>query len=147
MNLKIVKILILVLISSASFGQTGTIRGTIKDAANKEDIIGGTVKIEGTQLGALTDINGFFEISKVPVGKVNISISYVSYKTKSIPNVAVVANNVTEINTFIEEDKTTLQEVKIVAQRMTNTEISVISEIKAAQQIVSGISADRKSVV
>ena len=145
MNLKIVKILILVLISSASFGQTGTIRGTIKDAANKEDIIGGTVKIEGTQLGALTDINGFFEISKVPVGKVNISISYVSYKTKSIPNVAVVANNVTEINTFIEEDKTTLQEVKIVAQRMTNTEISVISEIKAAQQIVSGISANQIS--
>jgi TonB-dependent receptor len=128
-------------ITISTFAQSGTIRGTIKDAVSKEDIIGGTVKVEGTTLGVLTDINGFFQISKVPAGKIKLIISYVSYKTKTIDDINIIAGNVTEVNTFLDEDKVMLQEIKVVGQRLTNTEVSVISEIKAAQQIVSGISA------
>nr|WP_299422368.1 TonB-dependent receptor [uncultured Emticicia sp.] len=128
------------LFSIISFAQTGFVRGTIKDASTNEDIIGATVKIDGTTLGAATDINGFFSISNVPVGKKKVVISYVSYKTKEI-NIDVEAHKVTEINTVIQEDKVVLQEVKVVANRITGTEVSVISEIKASQMVVSGISS------
>lgn len=128
---------------SVAFAQTGIIRGTLKDAITKEDIIGATVRIDGTQLGAATDINGFFSIGKAPVGKVKLIISYVSYKTKTITDVTVEEGKVTEINTAIEEDKVALQEVKVVATKLTNTEISVISEIKASQMVVSGISSQQ----
>ena len=118
----------------------GVVRGTIKDAATDEDIIGATVKIDGSTLGAATDINGFFSIAKVPAGKKKVIISYVSYKTKEI-EINVEADKVIEINTTIQEDKVVLQEVKVVANRITGTEVSVISEIKASQMVVSGISS------
>ncbi len=121
--------------------QTGTIRGNIKDAVTKEDIIGATVIIEGQNKGASADINGFFSLNRVAPGVYSLKISFVGYKTKTIPNVKVEAEKVTEINTVIEEEGATLQEVRVVGQKLTNTEVSVISEIKAAQQIVSGISA------
>ncbi len=141
MNAKFkVSFLFLFLFSIIAFAQTGVVRGTIKDAATDEDIIGATVKIDGSTLGAATDINGFFSIAKVPVGKKKVIISYVSYKTKEI-EINVEADKVIEINTTIQEDKVVLQEVKVVANRITGTEVSVISEIKASQMVVSGISS------
>jgi outer membrane receptor protein involved in Fe transport len=144
MKSKTLQILIVLLLTTLSVvAQTGTIRGTIKDAKTKEDLIGTTIKIDGTTLGASTDINGFFTINKVKTGKVTLKITYVSYKEKVIDNIEIKDGIVTEINTFLEEDKALLNEVKVVASRMTNTEISLISEIKAAQMVVNGISAQQ----
>ena len=133
----------LFLLASFTFAQTGTIRGTIKDTKTNEDIIGATVLVAGTQLGAATDVNGFFSISKVPAGKVTLVLTYISYRKKEIKDVTVEADKVTEVNTGMEDEATVLQEVRIVSQKQTNTEISVISEIKAAQNIVSGISSQQ----
>ncbi len=134
-------ILILIASISFTFAQEGTIRGTIKDAKSKEDLVGATVFIEGLSKGAAADINGFFTIGRVPVGSYKIKISFVGYNPKFIENIKVVADQVTEINAFVEEETSTLNEVKVIGQKLTNTEVSVISEIKAAQQVVSGISA------
>ena len=136
-------VLLQIALISSAFSQTGTIRGSIKDSKTNEDLIGATVLIEGTTMGAATDVNGFFSISKVPVGKVKLVLTYVSYKKKEIPNVTVEAEKVTEINTQMDDEATVLQEVKVVGARQTNTEVSVISEIKASQNIVSGISSQQ----
>jgi outer membrane receptor protein involved in Fe transport len=130
-------------ISVNAIAQTGTIRGNLKDAKTNDDLIGATVKVEGTTFGAMTDVNGFFSISKVPVGKVKIKITYVSYKDKILNDVEVKDGIVTEINTNMEEEGSVLQEVKVVASRMTNTEVSLMSEIKASQMVVNGISAQQ----
>ena len=121
--------------------QTGVIRGTIKDVKSKEDIIGATVLIQGSTKGAATDINGFFTFGKLAVGTYSLKISFVGYQSKIYENVKVEADQVTDLNLTIAEESSTLAEVKVVAQRLTNTEVSVITEIKAAQLVVSGISA------
>lgn len=131
------------LLSFATFAQTGTLRGTITEAKTKETLIGATVRIAGTQLGAATDVNGFFSFAKVPAGSYTVEVTYVSYNTETIPNVKIEADKVTEINTALLESAATLAEVKVVATRQTNTEVSVISEIKASQNIVSGISSQQ----
>ncbi|MES2794535.1 MAG: TonB-dependent receptor [Bacteroidota bacterium] len=119
----------------------GTIRGYIKDAVSKEDIIGANIFVESVAKGAAADISGFFSIGKLPVGTYRIRITSVGYKTKFIENVEVLADKVTELTIYTENETLALTEVKVVGTKLTNTEVSVISEIKAAQQIVSGISA------
>jgi len=131
------------LLSLTAFAQTGTVRGTITDAKTKESLIGATVRLVGTQLGATTDVNGFFSLAKVPGGVYTVEVTYVSYRTENIANVKVEADKITEINTALLEAAATLAEVKVVATRQTNTEVSVISEIKASQNIVSGISSQQ----
>lgn len=123
--------------------QQGTIRGTIKDAKTQEVLIGATVRVAGTTTGVSTDVEGFFTLPKLSAGVYTLEVSFVSYRTETIANVEVQADKVTEVNTALLEESTTLEEVRIVASRETNTEISMISEIKAAQQIVSGISAQQ----
>ena len=134
--------LVLLFAANQSFAQaSGTLRGTIKDVKTKEDIIGGTVFIQSLGKGAATDINGFFSFAKLPVGNYSIKVSFVGYQPLLLSDVKVEADKVTDLNLTISEASSTLQEVKVVAQKLTNTEVSVISEIKASQLVVSGISA------
>ncbi|MHA8106835.1 TonB-dependent receptor [Aquirufa sp. 5-AUSEE-100C1] len=119
----------------------GTIRGTIKDSKTKEDIIGATILVQGINKGAATDVNGFFSFGKLPAGSYSLKVSFVGYESKIYEGVKVEPNQVTELNLSLAEESATLAEVKVVAQKLTNTEVSVISEIKAAQLVVSGISA------
>lgn len=141
---KFYKILSLTLLFSTQiFAQSGTIRGYIKDAKTNEELIGATVAVEGTSLGAITDLSGFFTINKVPAGTYNVVITYISYQTKKLEKVRVETSQVTEINALLIEDNATLEEVKVIAKRITGSEVSVISEIKAAQMVVNGISSQQ----
>ncbi len=135
---------LLVGISSLAIAQTGSIKGQIMDAARKEAIIGGSVILKGTTppVGTSTDVEGNFEITNVPTGKQTVIISYVSYRPKEV-EVTVYPNQAILINSTLEEDVATLNEVKIVGQRATFTDVSVITEIKQAEQIAVGISAQQ----
>ncbi|GAB3333299.1 TonB-dependent receptor [Larkinella ripae] len=137
----------LLFFSLAAFAQSGSLKGTIKDAKNNEAIIGATIQVVGSNpvLGSVTDIEGNFEIAKVPAGVLQLQISYVSYATKTIDNVRVEAGKTTLINSALEEDNKTLAEVIVKGQRGTNTEMAVITEIKQIEQVAVGISAQQIS--
>lgn len=134
---------LLLLSVSIAFAGPGVIRGVIKDAKTKDALIGATIMIEGSQMGAAADVEGKFEIANVPAGTHKIIISFVSYKTKEIPNVRVESGNTTVIDTEMDEEGTALQEVVVRGARATNTEVAVISEIKQMKPIAVGISAQQ----
>lgn len=47
--------------------QAGKIKGTIVDSKTGEPVIGASVKVKGTKIATITDIDGKFEIN-APVG-------------------------------------------------------------------------------
>ncbi|PWJ60215.1 TonB-dependent receptor [Dyadobacter jejuensis] len=137
-------LLFFLVFASTVFAQTGSIKGTIVDAQNKEAVIGATVILKGSTppVGTATDVEGNFEITGIPSGPQTVIVSYVSYKPKEI-DVTVYPNQAVLINATVEEDVANLAEVKIVGQRQTFTDVSVITEIKQAEQIAVGISAQQ----
>jgi outer membrane receptor protein involved in Fe transport len=125
------------------FAQSGSIKGTIRDAITNEGIIGANVILEGTTTGASTDVNGNYVIPKVPVGTVNLVISYISYRTKKVEGIRIEENKTATINTNLEEDVAMLQDIVVVGAREAHTDIAVINEIKNATQVVSGVSSEQ----
>ena len=87
--------------------QNNAVRGQVKDKMG-EPIIGATVKVKGSNLGVVTDIDGNFEMRNAPSGGVLI-VTYVGYKPQEVAFKAGQSVNVT-----IEEDVETLQEVVVV---------------------------------
>ncbi|MVM38966.1 TonB-dependent receptor plug domain-containing protein [Spirosoma sp. HMF3257] len=135
---------ICLLLTTSLFAQTpGIIKGQITDLLNKEALIGAGVLVKGTSLGGSTDIEGNFIINRVPAGRYTLVISSVGYQTTEIPNITVDPDKITLINTTLATDQKSLQEVVVRASRNKNTEIAVISQIREAQQVVSGISAEQ----
>ncbi|TAG07393.1 MAG: TonB-dependent receptor [Cytophagia bacterium] len=132
-----------ILLSSLSFAQTGSLKGSIVDINNKESLVGATIMIENTSIATSSDIDGNFILSNIKAGQYNVVINYISYKTKIIENVKIYGGTTTEINIEIEEDANVLGEATVVAQRETFTELSVVSEIKTAQNVAVGISGEQ----
>lgn len=139
-------LLLLTLPFSFVFAQKGTIRGTILDKLSKETIIGANIKVDGSLLGAVTDVNGQFEIKGIEPGTYGLTVSYVSYKSIQLTDLAVVADKTTLINLELEEDLGELGEVTVVAARETNTDIAIIADIRRSFQVVSGLSAEQISL-
>ncbi len=53
--------------------------GFVKDAKTKETLIGATIFILGTKLGARTNKNGYFSITNIPAGSYKIRVAFVGY--------------------------------------------------------------------
>ncbi len=61
---------------------SATISGYVADAETGETIIGVNVIVEGTELGASTDLNGFFVVGGIPAGEVAIKFSHIAYEER-----------------------------------------------------------------
>ena len=85
--------------------QTGKIKGTIVDSKTGEPVIGASVKVKGTKLAAVTDLNGEFELNTH--ANATLQISYVGFKETEVK-----ASNGMKIS--LEEDTETLEEVVVV---------------------------------
>jgi hypothetical protein len=58
-----------------------TVKGRIIDKDAQQPIIGATIIIKDSDpiIGTTSDLNGYFAINKVPVGRVDLQISFVGY--------------------------------------------------------------------
>ncbi len=132
-------------ITSFSFAQNGTIEGKVTDAKNQETIIGANVVIEGTTVGAATDIDGNFIIANVKPGTYSIVISFVTYKTHIIKDVVVESGKKTTLEVTLAEDVAELEEIIVTARREISTDLNLLKSIKESKLVVSGISAEQIS--
>ena len=84
----------------------GLVKGTVNDEAG-EPVIGATVKVQGTNEGAITDFNGNFSVQAA--SNATLVISYVGYVTQQV-NVGGKSN----IAITLVEDNTTLNDVVVI---------------------------------
>ncbi len=116
------------MISLTMFAQELTVRGSVKDTKG-EALIGVTVRVKGTTVGTITDINGIFTLSNVPRDAM-LEISYVGMKTQDIP-----VNGRTVIDVVMEEETMMLEEVEVVAygSQKKVTVTGAISSVKGEE--------------
>jgi outer membrane receptor for ferrienterochelin and colicin len=78
---KILLFITTILISVTSYGQTGTVTGRILDETSGDGLPGANAVIQGTAIGSITDLDGYFSIGNVPTGPQVVVITYVGYQT------------------------------------------------------------------
>lgn len=108
--------------------QTGDIRGFVYDLKTGEPVIFTNVIVSGTSMGAATDVNGFFSISKVPVGTYQLLVTNIEYDSL-YQEVIVEKDKITSVKLELVTAERTLNIVTVTAQtqeRMTEVKISTI---------------------
>lgn len=104
--------------------ETYTISGYITDKADGEALIGATVYDQISKKGATTNYYGFYSLT-LPKNRVNLRISYIGYKNKSL-QFDLIANK--KLNETLELSISDLDEVVITAERFDTEE-----EVKSTQ--------------
>lgn len=134
------------IVSANAFAQSGTLKGKVKDGSTGESVVGAAVLISGTTQGTIADVEGNFEIPKVKPGHYDILVSFVSYQTDTIKNVAVYADQITLLDTKLFEATTELSEIVVTGIKVSDTDLSVINDIRASDMIAVGISSQQISL-
>jgi hypothetical protein len=98
-------------------GTTGKIAGTVTDAETGEKLAGVNVVIEGTTMGAATNLEGYFAILNVPPGVYDLRVSYIGYTTHRVNAVTVKIDLTTEANVRLKSEVLAGEEVVVVAER------------------------------
>ena len=124
------------------FGQTGSIAGQITDAQSGETLIGVTIYLEAQGTGTTTDFDGNFQLDNIPVGSVDIKISYVSYQEQLITGVQITDGGVARLDITMRETVFELDSAVVIqAKRIDNTENALLAQQKKADGVQDAISS------
>ncbi len=116
----IIGILLILCLPVSLFSQTtGKISGTITDVETGEALIGANVIVDGTFLGAASDIDGKYFIINVPSGKFNVVFTSIGYTKKTVTDVRVSVNRTTQLSTDMKQTTLIGEEVVIEADAIS----------------------------
>ncbi|MFY0608132.1 MAG: TonB-dependent receptor [Cyclobacteriaceae bacterium] len=98
---------------------TQTIKGRLIDQQSKTPLVGATIVVANTDpiLGTVTDVDGYYKISNVPLGRQTLTFSSVGYAPKTIPNVLVGSGKEVVLDLSLIESLEELKAVEIIASK------------------------------
>ncbi len=129
--------LLLIVFATASLYATAqnTIRGAVYDAENGEAVPFANVMLDSTARGAVTDLNGFFVITKVPDGSYTFRVRNVGYLDHT-ERLSLRGGVSKRLNVQLQQSSTMLEDVVVtssrVEERQQHTQVSV-EKISATQ--------------
>ncbi|MDX1683802.1 MAG: TonB-dependent receptor [Saprospiraceae bacterium] len=114
-----------------------TVKGKVVDENTGEGLVGANVMVEGTTIGAITDLDGSFTIKNVSDGEVNFVVSYLGFENKVYSADVEGDTNVGKIS--LEPAAVGLAEVNVLADvainRRTPVAVSTISSTTIEEKL------------
>lgn len=121
---------LLLLVSVSAFAQSITFKGNVKEASG-EPIIGASVFVKGSSVGAVSDIDGNFSIPNVQAGA-DVEVSYMGFVTQTLKASSTFASIV------MVEDSKALDEVVVVGYGVQKKSVVTASIAKVSAEDLAG---------
>lgn len=134
-------VLSLALIVSAGAAERGVITGTVVDSQTGELLIGATVMLEGTSLGAKTNLNGIYMIRDVPPGLYAVQITSLGYSTARVEDVMLDRAPVTINLGLVQKVMETEKVVTVKGEAVSGTDAALLKNRQASNAVSDAISA------
>ena len=115
---------------------SGKIVGHVKNYSTKEAVISATVVIQGTTIGAATDIDGNFVISGVPIGTYNVRASGLGFQPMVKTDVVVSVGKPADVHFELMESTVELEGVTVTTEYFQKSPDAPISvQVLGAEEI------------
>lgn len=127
---------LLILISNNTIAQNSSVRGFVYEKETSEPVIFTKVVLKGTTLAAVTDVNGYFSIGKVPAGKYKLMASGLGLDSVEV-EISIKENEIVSQKIYLPKKSQQLKEMVVTGEkqeRQNDTKVSVnkitIKELK-----------------
>jgi TonB-linked SusC/RagA family outer membrane protein len=140
MKKKLLTLLALLFFFTGMVSAQTLVSGTVVSADDGEPIIGASIRLVGTSLGAVTDVDGKFTIT-LRQGVTKITVSYVGYTTQTVtikPNMKIV----------LTPDSKTIEEVVVTGMQRVDKRLFTgsTSKVNAQEAKIDGIADISRSL-
>ncbi|MBQ4819063.1 TonB-dependent receptor [Aquimarina sp. MMG016] len=133
--MKKVFLLLLLFCVFISNAQTGVIKGLVKDKQSETPLVGATVELLNVEqaIGSVTDIDGYFTLENVPLGRQSIRVSFIGFESITLPNIVVTSGKDAVTNISLVESFDQLDEVVITNGNAKAKAINKLASVSARQ--------------
>ncbi|RAK00141.1 outer membrane receptor protein involved in Fe transport [Larkinella arboricola] len=127
--------LLLCLLALAGRAQTltQTLRGTVTDASQGRPLAGASVQLLNANTGTITDEQGRFRLTNVPVGRQQLSVSFVGYEPMIINEVLVESGKEQVLDIQLQPGVQQLGEATAIG---TRTDRTISAEYITTEQVL-----------
>ena len=127
-----------ILISLPALAQgTGELSGYVKDSKTEEPLIGVTVRLKDTDLGAVTNLDGFYSIKNIPPKTYAVTASSIGYAETTQYNIVVRSGGNADLNFKLNESVSELESVVVVANPFEKLEETPLSVQRLSQEEIA----------
>lgn len=129
-------VFLLTFFSFSAFSQfKGIILGSIKDRNTQEVLVGAVIKVESTEIGAISDENGNFRL-EIATGSYNITASVTGYKSQTKYNVVVTSGNAQILN-FELEDEQNIEAIEVTEKTSKSASAATLETPLSVQKLTT----------
>lgn len=130
---KLINLMLLMTVTLGLQSQTQIVKGIIYDAQSEFPLFGATVYLVDSDppVGTVTDEDGKFRLEKVPIGRQSFLITYIGYKSITVPNVLVINGKEVVLEIKLEESVETLDEVVVTSNTSKDLPINDLAKVSA----------------
>ncbi len=114
---------------------TQNIKGVVIDSDSQIPLIGATVMVIGTDpiMGTITDAEGRFRLTGIPVGRHDLRFSYVGYESLILSEVLVLSGKEVVIQVSMKESAVSVEQVEVKAYSNKEQAVNSMAMISARQ--------------
>jgi len=110
----------------SAFAQNGVIKGKVFNPINNDPIPFANVVIQGTTLGASTDLDGNYEITGLEPKLYNLEASSLGFSKSTVYEIQTFNNRPVYVNIEMSEDAQLLDAVEIVASPFSKKAVTSV---------------------
>jgi Ca-activated chloride channel homolog len=105
-----------------------TLQGVVTDAQTGEGLLSASVQIQGTTIGAITDLNGFYKIEGIATDTVTVQVDFIGCETKTIAKLVLKKQETNVLNVKMTENKQVLQSVTVTTGKVYKEKKSMVAK-------------------
>ncbi len=132
--------LCMILFMTSGLMANGLLRGVVSDSVTKKPLIGANVTLLGTALGGITDLEGAYEVTRIPAGTYQVRISYIGYTGKTA-SVTIDDEKTKEMNVRLSMQVISGGTMTVKAQAIG--QVAAINQQISAKTIVNVVSEEK----
>ena len=130
------KFILTILLTFTVYSQDyfGSLKGTVTEYGVKTPLIGVNVSINSLKIGAVTDLNGKFEITNIPVGTYIVSFQYLGYKSYNQTDLVIRSGRKVNLNIELHEDLYSADIVEVSSSYFKKSEDKQVSSVSFSSE-------------
>jgi hypothetical protein len=106
----------LIFLAAFSYAQTGVVKGKIIDKQSEKPIAGVTISLVSNENNqTISDSEGNFRLSNIPIGRQNLNIDYIGYESTSVSDLDVTTGKDNVLTISMIEKFNSLDEIIVTS--------------------------------
>lgn len=112
---------------------TQTLRGRVVDKDSKQPLIGANIIVLESDpfIGTTADLDGYFKLEHIPIGRIAVKVSYIGYEDIVLPNIELNSSKQAVLQLEMQENAILGKEVVVTADRDKTETLNQMATVSA----------------